>query len=50
MFDFSEESGIPFITMELVSGEDLKSLIRRIGQFTLGKAVVIATVAKWMLR
>jgi len=28
--------------MEYVSGEDLKSLINRIGQFTVGKAVFIA--------
>jgi serine/threonine protein kinase/Flp pilus assembly protein TadD len=42
MYDLSEAEGMPFITMEYVSGEDLKSLIRRIGQFTVGKAVFIA--------
>jgi serine/threonine-protein kinase len=39
MYDLSEAEGMPYITMEYVSGEDLKSLIRRIGQFTVGKAV-----------
>jgi serine/threonine protein kinase/Flp pilus assembly protein TadD len=42
MYDFSESEGTPFITMEYISGEDLKSLIRRIGQLTIGKAVFIA--------
>ena len=42
MYDFSESEGISYITMEYISGEDLKSLIRRIGQFTVGKAIVIA--------
>jgi serine/threonine protein kinase/Tfp pilus assembly protein PilF len=42
MYDLNEAEGMPYITMEYVSGEDLKSLIRRIGQFTVGKAVFIA--------
>ncbi len=42
MYDLSEAEGMPYLTMEYVSGEDLKSLIRRIGQFTVGKAVLIA--------
>ncbi len=42
VYDFSEADGQAFITMEYVSGEDLKSLIRRIGQLTPGKAVFIA--------
>jgi serine/threonine protein kinase/Flp pilus assembly protein TadD len=42
MYDLSEAEGMPYITMEYVSGEDLKSLIRRIGQFTVGKTVLIA--------
>ncbi len=42
MYDLGEADGIPYITMEYVSGEDLKSLIRRIRQFTVGKAVFIA--------
>lgn len=42
MFDLSEAEGVPYITMEYVPGEDLKSLIKRIGQFTVGKAVFLA--------
>ncbi|MBL7083125.1 MAG: protein kinase [Candidatus Aminicenantes bacterium] len=42
MYHFGEEGGTYYITMEYVPGEDLKSLIRRIGQFTVGKAVSIA--------
>jgi serine/threonine protein kinase/Tfp pilus assembly protein PilF len=41
VYDFSEAEGQAFITMEYVSGEDLKSLVRRIGQLTPGKAVFI---------
>jgi len=41
MYDLSEEKGNLYITMEYVPGEDLKSLIRRIGQFTVGKAVSV---------
>jgi serine/threonine protein kinase/Flp pilus assembly protein TadD len=43
MFDLSEEAGTSFITMELVSGEDLKSFIRRVGQLPVGKAISIAS-------
>jgi serine/threonine protein kinase/Tfp pilus assembly protein PilF len=42
MYDLSKEEGTKYITMEYVPGEDLKSLIRRIGQFTVGKAMSIA--------
>lgn len=42
VYDFSEEEGHSYFTMEYISGEDLKSLIRKIGQFTPGKAVFIA--------
>jgi serine/threonine protein kinase/tetratricopeptide (TPR) repeat protein len=42
MFDLSEEEGTPFITMEYVPGENLKSLIKRIGQLSLAKALSIA--------
>ncbi len=42
VYDFSEWDGQAFITMEYVSGEDLKSLIRRVGHLTPGKAVFIA--------
>jgi tetratricopeptide (TPR) repeat protein len=37
-----DENDTFYITMEYVSGEDLKSLIRRVGQLTVGKAVFIA--------
>ncbi len=42
LYDISEDDGIQYISMEYVSGEDLKSLVRRIGKFTVGKAVFIA--------
>jgi serine/threonine protein kinase/predicted negative regulator of RcsB-dependent stress response len=42
MYHLSKEEDSYYITMEYVSGEDLKSLIKRIGQFTPGKAVAIA--------
>ena len=37
-----DENNTNYITMEFVPGEDLKSLIRRIGQLTIAKAVSIA--------
>ncbi len=39
MFDMGEERGTPFITMEYVAGEDLKSFIRRVGHLPVGKTV-----------
>lgn len=42
MFDLGESDGNHFITMEYVSGEDLKNLITRIGQFTIKKTVSTA--------
>jgi serine/threonine protein kinase/Flp pilus assembly protein TadD len=42
LYDISEDKGLQYISMEYVSGEDLKSLVRRIGKFTVGKAVFIA--------
>jgi tetratricopeptide (TPR) repeat protein len=36
-----DENGTYYITMEYVSGEDLKSLMRRVGQLTIGKSVFI---------
>ena len=42
MYDLGREEGSYFITMEYVSGEDLRSLIHRIGQIPVGKAVSIA--------
>ena len=41
MFDLGREEGTYYITMEYVSGEDLKSLIHRIGALPIGKAVSI---------
>jgi len=37
-----DDQGTFYITMEYVAGEDLRSLIRRIGHLTVGKAVGIA--------
>ncbi|MDH4218821.1 MAG: protein kinase [Candidatus Aminicenantes bacterium] len=42
MFDLGEDQGTQFITMEFVPGEDLRSLIRRIGQLPIGKSISIA--------
>ena len=42
MYELLEEGGIHFITMEYVSGEDLKSFIRRSGRLTMDKAVSVA--------
>ncbi len=42
MYDLGREEGTYYITMEYVSGEDLKSLIHRIGALPVGKAVSIA--------
>ena len=36
-----DEHDTPYITMEYVPGEDLKSLIRRIGPLSVGKAVFV---------
>jgi len=41
MYEFMEEQGTHFITMEYVPGEDLKSFIKRVGQLPVGKAVSI---------
>lgn len=42
MYDLNEEDGTPYITMEYVPGEDLKSLIKRAGKPSLEKAVLFA--------
>ena len=42
MYHFGTKKGIHYITMEYVSGEDLKSSMKRMGQFTVGKAVFTA--------
>jgi len=42
MFDLNEEKGSHYITMEYVPGEDLKRLIRKVGQLSSGKTISIA--------
>jgi len=42
MYDLGEEKGTHYITMEYVPGEDLKRLIRKVGQFGAGKTIFIA--------
>jgi serine/threonine protein kinase/Flp pilus assembly protein TadD len=42
MYDLNKEEGSYFITMEYVSGEDLKSFIRRSRQLAVGTAIAIA--------
>lgn len=42
MFDLGEEKGTQYITMEYVSGEDLRNSIRRFGQLPIGKSISIA--------
>jgi serine/threonine protein kinase len=42
MFDLGKEEGTYYITMEFVSGENLKSFIRRSGFLSIGKAISIA--------
>ena len=42
MYDLGEEKGTHFITMEYVSGEDLKSIIRMMGPMSAGKTLHIA--------
>jgi len=41
MFDLGKEKGNYFITMEYISGQDLKSFIHQSGQLTIGKAISI---------
>jgi serine/threonine protein kinase/Tfp pilus assembly protein PilF len=42
MFDLGEDRGTHYITMEYVPGEDLKSVLRMMGQMSAGKAVLVA--------
>ncbi|HXT77448.1 MAG TPA: serine/threonine-protein kinase [Candidatus Eisenbacteria bacterium] len=42
MFDIGDAGGITFLTMEYVDGEDLASLVRRIGRLSPDKATEIA--------
>src|SRR5919204_740591 len=41
-YDIGDADGRPFLTMEYVDGEDLASLLRRIGRFPQDKAVEVA--------
>jgi serine/threonine protein kinase/tetratricopeptide (TPR) repeat protein len=42
MFDINEEQGTHYITMEYVSGQDLKGLIKQTGQLAVGTSISIA--------
>jgi len=42
MYDLGEEEGTHFITMEYIPGEDLKSLITRVGHLPIDKAISLA--------
>jgi len=42
MFDLNEEAGLPYITMEYVRGEDLRSLLRRAGRLSVEKILSFA--------
>jgi len=42
VFDIGDADGVPFLSMEYVDGEDLSSLIRRIGRLSPDKAIEIA--------
>jgi len=42
MYDLGEEGGTHYITMEYIRGEDLKSLIRKIGELSAGQVITIA--------
>jgi serine/threonine-protein kinase len=42
MYDIGEADGLPFLTMEYVDGEDLSTLLRRIGRLPEDKALDIA--------
>jgi protein kinase-like protein len=42
MYDVGEVEGLPFLTMEYVDGEDLASLLRRIGRLPEDKALDLA--------
>jgi len=42
MFDLSREENLYYITMEYVSGENLKSIIQMMGQLSVGKTIFTA--------
>jgi Protein kinase domain/zinc-ribbon domain len=42
VFDIGDVDGVPFLSMEYVDGEDLASVVRRIGRLSPDKAVEVA--------
>ena len=42
VFDIGDSDGVPFLTMEFVDGEDLASLMKRIGRLQPDKAIQLA--------
>src|SRR3974390_140449 len=42
VFDIGDADGVPFLTMEYVDGEDLSSLVRRIGRLPQDKAAEVS--------
>ncbi len=42
VFDIGDSDGVPFITMEFIDGEDLASLMKRIGRLQPDKAMQLA--------
>jgi Protein kinase domain len=42
VFDIGDVDGLPFLTMEYVDGEDLATLLRRIGRLPSDKAIEVA--------
>ena len=42
MYDLNREEGSYYITMEYISGDDLKGMIRRMGRFSAAQAITIA--------
>jgi serine/threonine protein kinase len=42
VFDIGDADGVPFLTMEYVDGEDLSSLVRRIGRLPQDKAIEVS--------
>ncbi|MCX6612858.1 MAG: serine/threonine-protein kinase, partial [Acidobacteria bacterium] len=45
VYDIGEAEGLPFLSMEYVDGEDLASLLRRIGRLPCDKAIEISRKA-----
>lgn len=42
VFDIGDTNGVPFLTMEYIDGEDLSSLVRRIGRLPQDKAAEVS--------